>query len=331
MIVVKFGGSSLAGPERMLAAARIVAGHAEREPVVCVVSAMAGVTNQLLAIAEHAAVGAGDWRAPLSEIRQAHEGTLAALATADGHKMLSSLASLWDALEAEAEDLAAVPAGLLCEQAVAAFSAWGERLSVRLFAASLARVGLNPSCFEDAPVIVERSAASVSATRAWLCEPIAYLLRCGQTPVLPGYLAMTQDGEYTTLGRNGSDHSAAVIAAALGAAAVYLYSDVAGVYESDPRITPQARLLTTLSYDEAAAIAARGARVLHPATIPPLAERGIPLRLRSALAPAAPGTDIGPGCTRSMPPHLAQPPIYALLAGLAASASAGKAVRPDAF
>lgn len=331
MIVVKFGGSSLAGPERMLASARIVAGHAEREPVVSVVSAMAGVTNQLLAIAECAAQGAAGWRSSLAETRRAHEETLAALTSQASHGQHSALASLWDALEADAGSLARVPAGPLREQAIAAFSAWGERLSVRLFAAALDRVELNPACFEDAPVIVERSAASVSATRAWLGEPIIHLLRCGQTPVLPGYLAMTQDGQYTSLGRNGSDHSAAVIAAALTADAVYLYSDVAGIYESDPRITPQARLLTTLSYDEAAAIAAQGARVLHPATIPPLAERGIPLRLRSALAPDAPGTDIGVGCTQPMPPHPTSPPVYALLAGLAASASARKAVRPDAF
>lgn len=330
MIVVKFGGSSLAGPERMLAAARIVAGHVEREPVVCVVSAMAGVTNQLLALAERAAVGAAGWRASLAEIRGAHEATLAALAAPPNGQPVA-LSPLWEALDADAASLARIPSGPLREQALAAFSAWGERLSVRLFAAVLACVGLNPSCFEDAPVIVERSAASVPATRAWLGEPVTHLLRCGQTPVLPGYLAMTQDGQYTTLGRNGSDHSAAVIAAALGAGAVYLYSDVAGVYESDPRSTPQARLLATLSYDDAAAIAARGARVLHPATIPPLAERGIPLRLRSALAPDAPGTDIGPCCTRSMPSHPAQPPVYALLACLASAASAGKVVRPDAF
>ena len=330
MIVVKFGGSSLAGPERILAAARIVAGHAEREPVVCVVSAMAGVTNQLLALAESAAQGAAGWRFSLAELRRAHEETLAALASPLSGQPVT-LAPLWDALEADAQSLATFPSGTLREWMIAAFSAWGERLSVRLFAAALDRVGLNPSCFEDAPVIVERSAASVSATRAWLCEPITHLLRCGQAPVLPGYLAMTQDGQYTTLGRNGSDHSAAVIAAALGAHAVYLYSDVAGIYESDPRLTPQARLLTTLSYDEAAAIAVRGARVLHPATIPPLAERGIPLRLRSALAPDAPGTDIGPGCTRPMPPRPPQPPAFALLACLAASTSAGKAVRPDAF
>lgn len=328
MIVVKFGGSSLAGPERMLAAARIVAGHAEHEPVVCVVSAMAGVTNQLLALAEQAMGGSADWRASSADIRRAHDETLAALTLSAACHQAATLTPLWDALETDAGALATLGKGQARDEVVAAFSAWGERLSVRLFAAALAHVGLAASFFEDAPVIVERFAASVSATRVWLCEPISHLLRWRQTPVLPGYLAMTQDGRYTTLGRNGSDHSAAVIAAALDARAVYIYSDVAGIYENDPRISPRARLLTALSYDEAAAIAARGARVLHPATIPPLAERGIPLRLRSALTPEAPGTDIGLGCTR---PHHAQPSAYALLACLAASASAGKVVRPDAF
>jgi aspartate kinase len=328
MIVVKFGGSSLAGPERMLAAARIVATHTEREPVVCVVSAMAGVTNQLLAIAEQVIEGSADWRASYGDIRRVHEETLAALAPAACAQPLA-LVPLWDALEADAEYLATLNEGTMRDEAVGAFSAWGERLSVRLFAAALAHVGLDASCFEDAPVIVERFAASVSATRVWLCEPISHLLRWRQTPVLPGYLAMTQDGQYTTLGRNGSDHSAAVIAAALAARAVYIYSDVAGIYESDPRTSPGARLLAALSYDEATVIAARGARVLHPATIPPLAERGIPLHLRSALTPNAPGTDIGSACTRL---HQTQPPAYAtMLACLAASASARKAVRPDAF
>ena len=328
MIVVKFGGSSLAGPERILAAARIVATHTEREPVVCVVSAMAGVTNQLLAIAEQAMEGSADWRASFADIRRAHEETLAALASPAVSHQPATLALPWDALAADAEILAVLDEGLMRGEAVTAFSAWGERLSVRLFAAALTHVGLDASCFEDAPVIVERTVASVAATRVWLCEPISHLLRWRQTPVLPGYLAMTQDGQYTTLGRNGSDHSAAVIAAALAARAVYIYSDVAGIYESDPRVSPGARLLTALSYDEAAAIAARGARVLHPATIPPLAERGIPLYLRSALASDAPGTDIGPVYT---PSRRSQPSAYALLACLAASAGAGKAVRPDAF
>ena len=329
MIVVKFGGSSLAGQERMLAAARIVAGHVAREPVVCVVSAMAGVTNQLYAIAESASRESADWRASYAELRQAHEATLAALSSPAGDGEAATLAPLWGALLADLESLAAVPAGCWREQATAVFSAWGERLSVRLFAAALAHAGLDASCFEDAPVIVERGAASVAATRVWLREPMTHMLRFQQTPVAPGYLAMTQGGCYTTLGRNGSDYSAAVIAAALDARALYIYSDVAGIYDADPRIVPQARLLRALSYDEAAAIAAGGARVLHPATIAPLAERGIPLRLRSALTPDAPGTDIGAGCMRA---YTVQPLAYTqLLACLTASASGGRAVRPDAF
>jgi aspartate kinase len=191
--------------------------------------------------------------------------------------------------------------------------------------------------FEDAPVIVERDRrrasrrwiASIAATSLWLRDPMTNLIRCGKTPVLPGYLALTQDGAYTTLGRNGSDHSAATIGAALDARAVYIYSDVVGVYEADPRIVPGARLLTSLTYDEAAAIATRGARVLHPATLPPLAQRGIPLYLRSAFDPDAPGTDIG---VSSMPPLRAEAtPLAASLASLALAGTQRKVGRPDAF
>jgi aspartate kinase len=147
--------------------------------------------------------------------------------------------------------------------------------------------------------------------------------------VLPGYLALTQVGAYTTLGRNGSDHSAAIIGAALDARALYIYSDVAGIYEADPRNVADARLLTSLTYAEASAIASRGARVLHPATLPPLAQRGIPLYLRSAFDPNVPGTDIGVSST----PHLRAEatPLAALLASLALAGTQRKVGRPDAF
>ena len=329
MIVVKFGGSSLAGAQRMLAAARIVASHTRSEPVVCVVSAMAGVTDQLITIATQALAGSSAWREAYADLRARHEETLAALATSATNRP-SALTPLWDTLAADAAALMAIGEGNARTEAVAVFSAWGERLAVRLFQAALARVGLEASCFEDAPVIVEYDAnlaaphwaASVAATCAWLRDPIDNMLRWGQTPVLPGYLALRQDGQYTTLGRNGSDHSAAVIAAALGASAVYLYSDVAGIYQADPHLVPQAKLLAALTYDEAAIIAARGARVLHPATLPPLAQRRIPLHLRSAFHPDAPGTNIE------------LPKTYASVAFLPAFTATGcgaKVGRPDAF
>ena len=323
MIVVKFGGSSLAGAEGMLAAARIVARYVVREPVVCVVSAMGGVTDRLLTIGGLASQASQEWRTLYADLRSWHEETLAALTDQTDGGQTATLAPLWATLEADMARLATIRDDKVRNEAIAVFSAWGERLSVRLFAAALSHVGLAGSCFEDAPVIVEFGTgrvshcwrASVAATSAWLRDPVNHLLRCGQTPVLPGYLALRQDGEYTTLGRNGSDHSAAVIAAALDASAVYLYSDVAGIYQADPRIVPEASLLPSLSYAEAAAIAATGARVLHPATLPPLARRGIPLYLRSASDPDAPGTDIG--LTQSDPASSLSPAHLALFATLA--------------
>lgn len=337
MIVVKFGGSSLAGAERMLAAARIVARHHRNEPVVCVVSAMAGVTDQLFAIARLAARGDSGWHIPYATLRAQHEETLAALADVKEATETATLSPLWRMLEADTKSLTTMPEGYEREEAVAVFSAWGEKLSVRLFAAALVRVGLEATPFEDAPVIVKRSPgcgsprgiASVGATYLWLRDPIMNLIRCGKTPVLPGYLALTQDGVYTTLGRNGSDHSAAIIAAALDARAVYMYSDVAGIYEADPRVIAGARLLTRLTSDEAAAIAAHGAPVLHPATLLPLAQHGIPLYLRSAYDPDAPGTDIGVSPTPS--PRVATTALAELLASLALAGTQRKVGRPDAF
>ncbi len=330
MIVVKFGGSSLAGAQRMLAAARIVAWHRRSEPVVCVVSAMAGVTDQLITIATQALAGSSAWREMYADLRAWHEEARAALAGPATTNQPSTLTPLWGALAADTAALAPLGEGHGRTEAVAIFSAWGERLAVRLFQAALARVGLEASCFEDAPVIVEYDAnlapphwaASVAATCAWLRDPIENMLYWGQTPVLPGYLALRQDGQYTTLGRNGSDHSAAVIAAALDASAVYLYSDVAGIYQADPHLVPQAKLLAALTYDEAATIAACGARVLHPATLPPLAQRHIPLHLRSAFNPDAPSTDIG------LPKTYAS---VAFLPALTATGCGAKIGRPDAF
>jgi aspartate kinase len=339
MIVVKFGGSSLAGPQRMLAAAHIVAHHTHREAVICVVSAMAGITDQLYLIASLAVGGVTEWREPYADLRERHEQTLAALVTS-GDNEHSLLAPLWRALEADAAALSTLGEGYEREEAVAVFSTWGERLSVRLFAAALANLGVDASPFEDAPVIVDddgRPAAregmpSVTATDLWLRDPMLNLLQWGKTPVLPGYLALTQDGVYTTLGRNGSDHSAAVIGAALDASAIYIYSDVAGIHQADPGLIPRARLLTALTYGEATAIASRGARVLHPAAIPPLAQRGIPLHLRSALDPDAPGTDIGHSCTTSIPTQTMEAtPLPVLFASLALAGTQGKVGRPDAF
>jgi aspartate kinase len=314
VIVVKFGGTSLAGTERMRAAARIVAAHGRDRSVVCVVSAMAGVTDALLRVTTATTSGTTAWRPLLTELRTRHFDTLTTLTTdATVSGMTSRFEALWSELEEDLVQLqaAAVTPGAAYEHAVAAFSAWGERLSVLLFAAALVGQGVAAGADDRAPVVLverpplspgaasgldvarERLAPSVAATRRLLAPRLGNLDRAERVLVLPGYLARTEAGDVTTLGRNGSDWSAALIAAALHAESVYIYSDVCGVHRADPHVVPEADPLPALTYADAAEVAALGARVLHPDALRPLAAARIPLHLRSSFTPEAPGTDIG--------------------------------------
>lgn len=270
---------------------------------------------------------ADEWRAELARLEARHRETFLAI----GLWVPDIFALRWQALVADAVALSA--SGLDANSsaghaAQARFSGWGERLAVDLMAHALTVCGVLAQAFADEPVFLEglrhgdhhahddtanqpltlptalldkmASAAdsvaqpSILATRATLTPRLAMLLMRNGVPVLPGYIARDSAGRVTTLGRNGSDHSAAVIAAALGAAALYLFSDVPGLYTADPRVVPDADLLPALTYSEAGEIATLGARALHPRTVEPTARWGIPLVLRSSLAPDAPGTDIIP-------------------------------------
>ncbi|HEY7358500.1 MAG TPA: aspartate kinase [Ktedonobacterales bacterium] len=295
MLVVKFGGSSVGTAERILASARIVAEHQRQMQVVAVVSAMAGVTDALIQVANAALEGYHTWRDDLGKIEQRHRQAYLHIL---GH-VPEPFSRAWASVEAAA--LALVEQAFPCEDAarqISHFSGWGERLIVDLFVAGLRKEGVPAESFAREPVLLasqnDEAEPSILATRAWLLPQLAGALAWHAVPVLPGYIALDAAGEPTTLGRNGSDHSAAIVAAALGAHALYIYSDVAGVYTADPRLVADARLLPRLSYSEVAAIAAAGARVLHPRAVEPLARWGIPLYLRSSFAPAAPGTDIVP-------------------------------------
>ena len=328
MIVVKFGGTSLAGTERMRAAARIVAAQRRDQSVVCVVSAMAGVTDALIRITEQMTTTTTGTTGMtlLDEMRIRHLETITALTTTTTTGSIPTIMrgfeTAWEALEADLAHLRATSftSDDARAHAAAAFSGWGERLSVLLFAAALEAEGMPAFRHPDEPVVlVERHnaasegdeanaevpahpmgadvpwewlAPSVRATREELAPLLAAPLAVGMTVVVPGYIAHTREGVVTTLGRNGSDASAAVVAAALGAQAVFLYSDVAGLRRTDPRVVPDAALLPALTYADAAELAALGAKVLHPATLRPLVAAGIPLHLRSAFDPEAQGSDI---------------------------------------
>lgn len=297
MRVVKFGGSSVADAERLRAAAAIVAAHQAQARVVVVVSALASVTDTLLRAAGQIQMGDGAWQATLAKVAERHQAIYRALAG----RVPDDFARQWAALLAEAATLPPRdPATELAALEAARFSGWGERLSVPLLALALIAAGTLAEGFTEAPVLLANrdpfalAEPSILATRASLVPRLGPLLLRDGVPVLPGYIARDAEGRATTLGRNGSDYSAAIIAAALGAEALYIYSDVPGIYTADPHRFPDATLLPTLTYAEVRAIAATGAKVLHPRTVEPLVRWGIPLHLRSSFAPDAPGTDVLP-------------------------------------
>jgi len=177
----------------------------------------------------------------------------------------------------------------------------GERVSVRLVAAALRETGVASEALDASSVIVTDakfgSATPLrSETRQRAAETIAPLLSAGIVPVITGFIGATRDGKITTLGRNSSDFSAAVLADAIDADEVSIWTDVDGVFDCDPRVASgEARLLEELSYDEAIALAQRGAKVLHPRTIEPLIEKEIALRIRNTFNHRHRGTWIGPG------------------------------------
>ncbi len=296
MRVLKFGGSSLANVDRLRAAARIIARHRAQAPTVVVASAMAGVTDALLRAGRAALAGEGEWRTLLAALEDTHRTAYLAL----WGGVPETFVDLWAALFADAEALAA-DGGASSASRLEAFSGWGERLVVGLLTRAVLLEGAAAEAFTGEPVQLEGGSASadeptpsVLATRAWLVPRIARLVRLGGVPVLPGYIARDGSGFVTTLGRNGSDFSATVVAAALGAESVTIFSDVPGIFNADPHIVPGARLLPVLTYAEAREIALLGAKVLHPRTVQPLAHWEIPLYLCSSLDPALPGTSIVP-------------------------------------
>jgi aspartokinase/homoserine dehydrogenase 1 len=295
MRILKFGGTSVANSQRLKAAASIVAAHRSETTVGVVVSAMAGVTDGLLATAQSAIKGEHAWLEHLAPIYQKHVETYKSLL---GY-IPCSFMSQWHRLLYDIEKLAQNGLSNCIDEESARFSGWGERLSVPLFVAALSSYGISANPFSDEPVILngmglEGASASVLATRSWLVPNLASSIMQGYVPVLAGYIARDAYGVSTTVGRNGSDYSAAVIAAALGAESLYIYSDVAGIYTADPRFYPDAERYAYLTYSQAAELASAGAKVLHPCTIEPLIRSGIPLYLRSSFMPDAPGTDIIP-------------------------------------
>lgn len=296
--VMKFGGTSVGNAECIRRSADIVARAAGEGSVVAVVSAMGGVTNRLMEAAQASAVGDTGAAGNLVEtLRRQHEDTIEIL-IADGDKRAQLAIELKQIID-EVTSLCRGTALLreLTPRTLDAISSAGERLSARLLASALRELGINAAAVEATELIVTnnhsgRAEPLMAETRERATARLAPFLAERSVPVVTGFIGATVDGKLTTLGRGGSDYSATILGAALNAKEIIIWTDVDGVLTADPRLVLEARTLQEISYNEAAELAYFGARVLHPKTLRPVSEAGIPVWIRNSFLPERNGTKI---------------------------------------
>jgi aspartate kinase len=315
--VLKFGGTSVGSGERIRNVATIIAQvrqETETDFPVVVVSAMSGVTDQLLRIARHACAAEEEaWRQELVVLRQKHLDAAEKIVQSNERRalprLLDELESGLVSLEHDVQKLAeAATQGEDVALPTAAVASWGERLSIKLVAAAVRDFGVpaeaitqeiivttHPDIDPSQPFgVVVGADPLIEETRANAQALVCPLVEQGIVPIAAGFIGRTITGYITTLGRNGSDYSATVIGAALDCSEVSIYTDVDGVLTADPRLVANARLLPRLSYAEAARLSWFGAKVLHPRTFIPIAHRNIPVRVRNTFRPHNRGTVVGP-------------------------------------
>ena len=318
MIVHKFGGTSIGSAERIARVADILAIHhaaqggAARPGTVAVVSAMSGVTDQLIQSARAAARGEDSlYREIKAKLLRRHLEAVEELLS-PGTARLEVGGYIEDKLNQLERFLRSIAMlGELTVRGRDAVVSFGEMLSSTILAALLYQRGLASEAVSATGLIVTdeqfgEAGVLYPATREKVQSRLLPLVYRGVIPVVTGFIGATQKGVTTTLGRGGSDFSAAIIGAAIDADEVWIWSDVDGILTADPNIVPQAHTLGELSYQEAAELAYYGADVLHPNTIRPVIENNIPLRILNSFNPNHPGTLIldSPGENRKISPAI---------------------------
>ena len=293
--IMKFGGTSLEDAVAFERVLNIVRAARNEHPVVVIVSAMSRVTDALLASVERAADGAADEAEQLlHEHFERYEGVGRAHLSAE--TQVGAKAAIESARREIAELLRTVAARSKSRPALQdMIVSYGERLSATLLAMVLSEAGLKSVCVDARRCLITTAdhgraeplpEETGRRTRAEL-EPI---LETSTVPVLGGFIGASEDGATTTLGRGGSDYTAALIGAALRSSEIQIWTDVSGVLTADPRVIKEARTIPRMSYTEAAELAYFGAKVLHPKTIQPAVEQRIPVRICNTRAPEETGT-----------------------------------------
>ncbi len=290
--ILKFGGSSVATPERVRAVAHIVRDAAASGDVVVVVSAFGGVTDALLGAARAAEAGDPAWERRLKELRRRHLTAVAELATAPEQPELTARV---EAVHGDLEDLIR---GIFMvreasPRALDRVLSVGERVSANCVAAALRGDGLDSRAVDARDLILTDDGFGAAIVQEEETHRrIREALPGEGVPVVTGFIARGRSGQTTTLGRGGSDYTASILGAALGADAVELWTDVDGVLSADPRIVHDAVLADRLGYDELMELSHFGAKVVHPPSVRPTRARSIPLLIRNTFRPDGPGTRV---------------------------------------
>ena len=281
MVIMKFGGTSVQDATAIGRVAEIVRSRRERHPVV-VVSAFAKVTDQLVLMGQQASSGDAESSLQLLEaLRVRHLETARVLLGADGlAKITGKLEATFGQVEAFLKGLAAIRE--LSPRSSDQMLSFGELLSSEIVAAALAVRGLATVWVDSRQCVVTdgkhtRALPLADETRLRVQTHLAPLVKKGRIPVMGGFIAATLEGVTTTLGRGGSDFSAAIVGAALDAESIEIWTDVEGMMTTDPRLCPEARTIPHISFNEAAELAYFGAKVLHPATLLPAIQQDIPV------------------------------------------------------
>jgi aspartate kinase len=300
-IIMKFGGTSVASGENSRYVADLIAGHVSQgHRVVAVISAFAGVTEKLIEAAKQAEKRN---RAYVLQFKQKllNEHLAAVREAIESERIREEVEQLLkvaiDELEKVLTGIAYV--GELTPKSEDYVLSFGEKLSTSIVWGALRDLEINAQFYTGGEVgIVTDSNFGeanplMNVTKHQVKEKIEPLLEKGVVPVVTGYIAATQDNITTTLGRGGSDYTAAIIGAALVADEIWIWTDVDGLMTSDPRIVPSAKRLPNLSFQEATEMTIFGAKAMHPRALEPAMEENIPVRIRNIFRPENPGTLIG--------------------------------------
>jgi aspartate kinase len=298
-LVMKFGGTSVGSPEAITQTAAIVRKYKRQwDRLVVVVSAMSGVTDKLIRSAETASQGdIATCQTIIADLQTHHQNTIDTCFPDNGDRnRLGELINTHIAeLSAYCRSINVL--GEVTDRGMDTITSLGERMNARTVAAAIRKTGLKSEAVDATELIVtdasfQNAMPLMEKTRTKAKSHLEPLLNKSIVPVVTGFIAATEDSIMTTLGRGGSDYTAAILGDCLDADEVWTWTDVDGVMTADPRVVPEAKVISELSFNEVSELAYFGAKVLHPKTIRPIIERDIPLWVKNTFNPSYPGTCI---------------------------------------